>query len=108
MLQYSGYGVGVAAGEILDEIRGDKVSLAVIKFITSKDDRGAHLNEIARELNTGSRVTILDRLNNLEDKGVLESRMELTKYGEEHVQKWTRKYRISNKYKEPLKHILHS
>lgn len=89
----------MASTNIPEEFKKDRFSLEILKFIEVKGDAGSHLNELARELTIGSRVTILDRLTNLEDAGILESQMEFSKYGEEHVQKWTRKYRIAKQYR---------
>lgn len=84
-------------------MKEDKISIAILKFISNKQGNGSHLNELSRELPTGSRVTILDRLTKLEDSNILNSQMEFSQYGEKKVQKWTRKYRISPEYKELLK-----
>lgn len=83
---------------IPEKFQKDRFSIEILNFIKSRGNTGSHLNELTRELSIGSRVTILDRLTNLEDAGVLESQMEFSKYGEEHVQKWVRKYRISKRY----------
>ncbi len=88
----------MVSGEVLAEIKKDKIAIEILSFVKSKGASGAHLNELARELKVGSRVTILDRLTKLEDAGVLVSNMELSRYGEEKVQKWMRKYRLSKSY----------
>jgi len=75
----------------------DPISRTIFLYIKKKES--AHLNELARELKVGSRVSIFDRLIKMENAGILVSNMELTAYSEKHVRKWMRKYRLSESYK---------
>jgi len=79
-------------------VRKDSVSSEIFRYIKDRGPAGAHLNELARELASGSRVTILNRLNKMESVGILKSDMERSVSGEERVQKWMRKYRLTAPY----------
>ncbi len=79
-------------------VREDSVASEIFRYIKKMGPEGAHLNELARELTNGSRVTILNRLNRMETLGILKSDMERSISGEERVQKWMRKYRFTPKY----------
>ena len=86
----------MGGGDTPGALVSEKVCARILEYIRKNNISGAHLNELARSLQAeASRVTILDRLIRLEENGVLESRMERSEYGEDRVQKWTRKYRIT-------------
>ena len=89
-----------------DKIKADKYARMVLRYISDKGEEGAYLNELAKKLVGISRVTILSRLVSLDDTGVLVSQMERMEYGEEKVQKWTRKYRVSDKYKSLVESLV--
>ena len=76
-------------------LKKDKICIQILENLR-KNKKGMHLNEIAKSLKPKSinRCFVLDRLNRMEDKKIIESRLERTNYSEANVQKWMRIYRL--------------
>lgn len=79
----------------------DIYSKGILDFIR-KNGKG-ELNQLDRALNFGSRVTVLDRLNRMEEAEVLKSRMELdTEFHKKnpHITKWMRVYYLNERIED--------
>lgn len=78
-----------------DEREVGKMVMGLLNKVKSAD-----LNTCWKKLKVSRRL-VIGALYNLEDEGLLWSRMELRPYGEKHVQKWERTYYL--KKDEPKK-----
>lgn len=76
-------------------LRNDRICAQILEYL-GKNKNGADLNLIYNMLNPKcmNRCIVLDRLYRMEDKKILESRLERTEYGEAHIQRWARMYKL--------------
>jgi hypothetical protein len=77
-------------------LKKDEYCKQILDYIRKHNKKGAHMSEIYNSLNPKciNRCTVLDRLYRMEDKKIIESRLERSEYGEKQVQKYTRMYRL--------------
>jgi len=81
-------------------IMNDKPSMGLFEYLIENEN--SFFNKMARDLSkkeVASRRTLFGRLLRLENEGILLTDMRhMTNYGEDHIQRWVKEYKIAEKH----------